>query len=153
VLPPAIAVPTRPAAPAAPASVSADAPTSIAPLPGGMRVVFGAGRADLNPASEASVRALVHGGGTVAAAPDGSSFTITSFAAGTPEDPSTPRRLSLSRALTLRSVLISQGVASVRIYVRALGPTSTGFADGPADRADIIVAANPVPAPAPVQSR
>jgi hypothetical protein len=27
----------------------------------------------------------------------------------------------------------------VRIYVKALGPASPGFADGPADRADLIV--------------
>jgi hypothetical protein len=45
----------------------------------------------------------------------------------------------------VRSVLISQGVPSVRIFVKALGPASPGFADGPPDRADIVVSLNPIP--------
>ena len=143
-LPPPIVVPTRPAQPAAPAAINADAPGAATPFPGGLRVTFGSGRADLNPTTEGAIRALVRGGPNVTAAPDTTSFTITTFAPGTPEDPSTPRRLSLSRALTVRSVLISQGVASVRIYVRAFGPASLGFADGPPDRADIAIATNAV---------
>ena len=139
-LPPPIVVPMRPAAPATPAPISADAPGTAEPLPGGLRLTFGAGRADLNPAGEASLRALVRPPAS------GASYSLTSYAAGTPEDPSTARRLSLSRALTVRSVLISAGAASVHIYVRALGPASPGFADGPADRCDVIVAADPLPA-------
>jgi outer membrane protein OmpA-like peptidoglycan-associated protein len=149
-LPPPIVVPTRPVQPAAPAAINADAPGDATPVPGGLRVSFGTGRADLNPTTEGAIRALVRGGANIAAAPDTASFTITTFAPGTPEDPSTPRRLSLSRALTVRSVLISQGVASVRIYVRALGPASLGFADGPPDRADITIATNAV---APVAAK
>jgi outer membrane protein OmpA-like peptidoglycan-associated protein len=136
--------------PAAPATINADAPGAATPVPGGLRVTFGTGRADLNPTTEAAIRALVRGGANVTAASDTASFTITTFAPGTPEDPSTPRRLSLSRALTVRSVLISQGVASVRIYVRAFGPASLGFADGPPDRADIAIATNAV---APVAAK
>lgn len=148
-LPPPIAVPTRPTPPAAPATVAADAPGSATVMPGGLRVTFGPGRADLNPTTEAAIRTLVRGGPSMPPAPEASSFTITSFASGTPEDPSTARRLSLSRALTARSVLITQGIPSVRIYVKALGPNSPGFPDGPADRADIIVASNPLPATPP----
>jgi outer membrane protein OmpA-like peptidoglycan-associated protein len=148
-LPPPIAVPTRPASPVSPPPVAADAPTRTEPLKSatgnmGIRVVFGAGRSDINPATETAIRTLVHGDQTQPPAPQGASFTITCFAAGTPEDPSSPRRLSLSRALAVRSVLISQGVPSVRIYVRAFGPASPGFADGPPDRADVVVGANPV---------
>ena len=70
---------------------------------------------------------------------------MNAWSAGTPDDPSTPRRLSLARALAVRAVLISEGVASPRIYVRALG------ADGgdPPDRAEITRAAAPAPAPGP----
>ena len=143
-IPPPLVVPTRPAPPPAPPTISADSPSTTAPLPGGLRVVFGAGRADINPAIDTAIRNLTRGTGPVA--PDATSYTVTTYAAGTPEDPSTPRRLSLSRALTIRSVLISQGVPSVRIFVKALGPASPGFADGPPDRADIVVALNPIPA-------
>ncbi len=109
------------------------------PIPGGLRVGFGPGRADLNPVTEARIRDLVRGGPGIEPAAANASFTVTSFAAGTPEDPSTARRLSLSRATAVRSVLISQGIASIRIYVRALGPGQPGFTDGPPDRADVIV--------------
>lgn len=138
-LPPPITVPTRPVpAPVAP-PVSADAPGTATPIPGGLRITFGPGRADLNPATEAGVQSLVHGGRGIAPAAADASFTVTSFAAGTPEDPSTARRLSLSRAIGVRSVLIAQGIASVRIFVRALGPASAGFTDGPPDRVDVTV--------------
>lgn len=147
-IPPPLVVPTRPAQPSAPAAITADAPGEATPIAGGLRVTFGGGRADLNPASEAAIRALVRGGSGQPAPSETNSYTITTYAAGTPEDPSTARRMSLSRALAVRSVLISQGVTSVRIYVKALGPTSLGFADGPPDRADVSLATNPVPPPA-----
>ena len=71
---------------------------------------------------------------------------VTAFAAGSPEDPSTPRRLSLARALAARAVLINEGIASTRIYVRALGSAA---GDGPADRVDLSAApASAMPAPA-----
>ena len=52
---------------------------------------------------------------------DSTSFNVVAYAAGTPDDPSTARRLSLSRALAVRSALMADGVGSARIYVRALG--------------------------------
>ncbi len=147
VVPPPLSVPTRPAAPVIPATVSADAPGLAAPLPGGVRITFGPGRTDLNPSTEATIRTLVKGGPGVAPAPANASFTVTSFAAGTPDDPSTARRLSLSRALGVRSVLITQGIESVRIYVKAQGPSNPAFADGPADRVDLVVGPPVLPPP------
>jgi outer membrane protein OmpA-like peptidoglycan-associated protein len=47
------------------------------------------------------------------------------------------RRLSLSRALAIRSYLMRQGVQSTRMDVRALGASATS---GPVDRVDIIPA-------------
>ena len=148
-LPPPIAVPTRPAPAPTPAPITADAPGQATPIPGGLRVSFGPGRADLNPATEASLRSLVHGAPGRPPAAANASFTVTSFAAGTPEDPSTARRLSLSRATAVRSVLMAEGIASVRIYVRAQGPGQPGFADGPPDRADIILGPPVLTAPTP----
>ncbi len=143
-VPPPIAVPVRPVPPPSPVPVVANAPGVAAAIAGGQRITFGETVSDLNPVTEAAIRATVHD------APPGpnTTFTISAFAAGTPEDPSTSRRLSLSRALAVRSVLITEGIPSVRIYVKALGTTTPAYADGPPDRVDIVVAA-PEPTPAP----
>ncbi|UEM19429.1 OmpA family protein [Skermanella mucosa] len=61
---------------------------------------------------------------------------VTAYASGTPETERDARRLSLDRALAVRSYLIGQGVRSTRIDVRALG---TQAPDGPADRVDLIL--------------
>ncbi len=144
-LPPPIVVPTRaPAATPVP-TVTPTAPGEITKLQGGLRLTFGPGRADLNPETEAAIRALVHGDANTPPAAETTSFTVTTYAAGTPDDPSTARRLSQARALAVRSVLIGQGIASPRIYPKAYGPNQQGFADGPPDRADITIATNPVP--------
>jgi outer membrane protein OmpA-like peptidoglycan-associated protein len=144
VIPPPIVVPTRPPEPPPPPPVNKDAQGTAAPAQGvNLRVTFGADSSDINPATDAAVRALT-------SAPDGSTFTVTSFAAGTPDDPSTARRLSLARGLAVRSVLINAGIASPRIYVRALGAASPEMAGGPADRVDILVTPPqqpPTPAP------
>ena len=55
---------------------------------------------------------------------------------GTRENASKARRLSLSRALAIRSFLIDQGVRSTRIEVRAMG---NKVPEGPADRVDIVI--------------
>ena len=143
-LPPAIPVPVRSPLPPAPAPVAADAPGEATPLHAGplgsaLRLTFGAGRSDFNPATESALRGLAH------AAPPGSRFDVVAHAAGVPEDPSSPRRTSLSRALAVRSVLIAEGIASERILVRALGAegdapgTSEPSPGAPDDRADITV--------------
>ncbi len=133
VLPPPVTVPVRPAPQPLPATVTADAPGAATAIGDGIRVTFGSGRSDLNPSTLEALRGLAH-----SAAPS-SVFNLTAFAAGSADDPSSPRRLSLARALTVRSVLISQGFASPRIYVRALGATTPAAADGPADRVDVVV--------------
>lgn len=134
--PPSPVVPVRAAEPPPPVPVKANAPGTEAAIKNGVRVTFGPGSADLNPATEAALRRFAK------AARDGSTpISIVATAAGTPADPSTPRRLSLSRALAARAVLIEQGIPSPRIWVRALGPQDAG---GPADRVDVTR----LPAPA-----
>lgn len=61
---------------------------------------------------------------------------LLAYAQGEEDDTSKARRLSLSRALAVRSFLIDQGVRSTRIEVRALG---NKVPEGPADRVDVVV--------------
>jgi len=140
--------PAHPAAPPPPPPVVADAPGAAAPIPQGVRLTFGPDRADLNAETDQVVQELAH------RSPTGI-FNITAYAPGTADDPSTPRRLSLSRALAVRSALINAGVPSTRIYAHAMGPN---FTDGPPDRVDLTAtepavtpsaAAPAPPAPAP----
>ena len=141
VLPPPITVPTRPVTPPTPAVVVADAQGEATEQKDGLRVTFGPGSSDLNPRTDAAIRALVH-----AAPPFASvTFSVVALAPGTEEDPSTPRRLSLARGLAVRSILITEGIPSTRIYVRALGANPQAIAGGPPDRADITVAGTPHP--------
>ena len=141
--PPAAA---QPAAPPPPPPISDNAASAATTTGAGLRVTFGAGQADLSPASAAAIKNIVQS----APAGDSASFNVLAYAAGTPEDPSTARRLSLARALAVRSALMADGIASSRIYVRALG--ATGGDEAP-DRVDLAVmggnAASPASATAP----
>ena len=149
--PPAVALapiaPPQPEAqpPAAP-PVSATATTAATSTGNGLRLTFAADQADLNPASAAAIDTIVQN----AQASANSSFNVVAYAAGSPDDPSTARRLSLARALAVRSALIADGVASSRIYVRALGSQTS---DGPPDRVDVtLLGGNEPPANSPGQA-
>ncbi len=104
-----------------------------------VRVMFAASQTDLGTDGADVIKQLVGG------APRGenTTFNVVAYAAATPEDPSAARRLSLSRALAVRSALMADGVPSSRIYVRALGGQG---GDGPADRADVSVLGSNAPA-------
>jgi outer membrane protein OmpA-like peptidoglycan-associated protein len=146
--PPPATLPTAPPATVAVAPVPPPPPVQASPPPpppilegatsaalttgAGLRVTFGAGEADLSPASAEAIKRVVQS----APAGDATSFNVVGYAAGAAEDPSTARRLSLSRALAVRSALMADGVASSRIYVRALG--ATGGTELP-DRVDLAV--------------
>jgi len=108
-----------------------------------VRVTFGPGTADLNPATQAALVAIAQ----KAKATPGEPVNILAHAPEIPDDPSTPRRLSLTRALVARAVLINQGIDSTRIYVKALGPTDLD--GGPADRVDVVLSPTPAPATPP----
>lgn len=62
---------------------------------------------------------------------------LMAFAQGTEDTASQARRLSLSRALAVRTYLIDQGIRSTRMDVRALGATAD---QGPLDRVDVVPA-------------
>lgn len=61
---------------------------------------------------------------------------VVAFASGVPDQASQARRVSLSRAVAVRSYLIEHGVRSTRIDVRALGSRPDG--GGAPDRVDIV---------------
>ncbi|MDP6691755.1 MAG: OmpA family protein [Alphaproteobacteria bacterium] len=69
-------------------------------------------------------------------APTNARLQLKAYAEGTGNDTSKARRLSLSRALAVRSYLIENGLRSTRIDVRALGIARDG---GAPDRVDILL--------------
>jgi outer membrane protein OmpA-like peptidoglycan-associated protein len=131
-LPPIVVQPPagKPEPPPVP-PIAADAGGGAAPIKDGLRVLFATSRADLTESTQAAIKTYLNS----VPRTESTSFDVTAYAAGGPEDPSTPRRLSLSRALAIRSVMLADGVASVRIYLRALG---AAHADGPEDRVDVV---------------
>jgi outer membrane protein OmpA-like peptidoglycan-associated protein len=117
--------------PPPPPPVSDKAATAATPITTGLRLTFAPGESDLSPDSSASIKQL-----TAGPLGDLTTFNVMAYAPGKADDPSTARRISLSRAMAVRSALVADGVPSARIFVRALGEQ---FGDGPPDRVDITV--------------
>ncbi len=130
--PPAIAAIEEPAAPTPtpasppPASTGTATDGSVA-----LSIPFAAGASDLPPASEDELRAIAQ----QMNADESLRLTIRAYAEGTAEDASQARRLSLSRALAVRSFLIEQGIRGPRMDVRALGHRI----EPPRDRVDLVL--------------
>lgn len=123
-------------------ATSATAGSTTAATTDGLRVIFASGKSDLTPESATALTDFAK----KVPAGENISLNVVAFSAGTPEDPSTARRLSLARALAIRTALMADGIASTRIYVRAMG-VPAGTDTGPLDRVDIAVlgASNPQP--------
>jgi outer membrane protein OmpA-like peptidoglycan-associated protein len=138
---PVVSVPLHPETTPPPVPVVASAVGVASGIEGGSRITFGDGSADLNPTGMQALQAVA---AQLRADPQARA-QIDAYASGTADDPSTPRRLSLSRGLAARAVLINGGVASTRIYVRAIGQPSDS---GPADRIDVIRIDQTQPKPA-----
>jgi outer membrane protein OmpA-like peptidoglycan-associated protein len=98
---------------------------------GEIRIAFPADSADIPDSVKAQLNALAQ----KMASDDNMRIQLLAYASGTSEQASRARRMSLSRALAVRSYLIQQGVRSTRMDVRALGNNVEG---SPADRVDII---------------
>ena len=133
--PPVAAPATPPATGAAAASAaltSRPAPTGALKPGQQFRLGFDSGSAAIN---DGSVK--LFDGVAKAMKQDGNlRLQLLAYAGGGAQTPSQARRLSLSRALAVRSKLIEKGIRSTRIDVRALGNKSEG---GPPDRVDIII--------------
>ena len=98
---------------------------------GEIRITFPADSADIPDATKAQLDALAQ----KMAGDDNIRIQLLAYASGTSDQASRARRMSLSRALAVRSYLIKAGVRSTRMDVRALGNNVEG---SPADRVDII---------------
>lgn len=146
--PPALAAPASLAAPAPLAAPAARQPTIAAALvppkqaaraapvargdDDGLRLLFDNGSAKLSDSARSNLQSLTAQMG----ADEALQVQLVAYAEGTAETSSQARRLSLSRALAVRSFLIDQGVRSTRMDIRALGNKAE---DGPADRVDVVL--------------
>ena len=122
------AVPPRQAGPAAPLPAPGDLPSGTE-----FRVVYPDDMAQTF--SPADTR-LLNGIAARLRQDETTRLEVLGYASGTPETNRESRRLSLERALAVRSYLIDQGVRRTRIDVRALGQTAP---QGPADRVDLLL--------------
>ncbi len=133
---------TTPAAPAASGAAatgttaSGTQTASVAPgtataTEGEIRIAFPADSADIPDATKGQLDALAQ----KMAGDENIRIQLLAYASGTSDQASRARRMSLSRALAVRSYLIKAGVRSTRMDVRALGNNVEG---SPADRVDII---------------
>ncbi|MHA1570163.1 MAG: OmpA family protein [Alphaproteobacteria bacterium] len=119
-----------------PAKAPDKTPAKASPAPAitgdSLRLTFTTAKAELKPEATERLTALA------ARLMEGPEMRVQlkAYAAGTAETASQARRLSLSRALAVRSFLIAKGVESTRMDVRALG---TKFEEGPPDRVDILI--------------
>lgn len=120
----------EPTAPLPPPAPSLPAPTAA--TDGATMVPFAPGEAELPADAASGLRTVAE----QVIASDGSRIQLKAYAAGESNRPSAARRLSLSRALAVRSFLIEAGVRSTNIDVRALG---SKYESGPADRVDVVV--------------
>jgi outer membrane protein OmpA-like peptidoglycan-associated protein len=125
--------PPQAGAPPPPPPVSATAGTAAAPTSAGLRLTFTTGQSDLSPDSAASIKQFAAATGGTA------TFNVQAYAPGDKDDPSSARRLSLARAMAVRTALVADGVPSARIFVRALGAQ---YGSGPPDRVDIDMASD-----------
>jgi outer membrane protein OmpA-like peptidoglycan-associated protein len=130
--PPPFVMPAHKPSPPPPVPVRADAAGSATAVDGATRITFGAASADLNPGTVAALQKIA----ADAKANPAMQINLAAWAPGTAEDPSTPRRLSLDRALAARAVLINAGLVSDRIHAVAKGFEGAG--SGPPDRVDVV---------------
>jgi outer membrane protein OmpA-like peptidoglycan-associated protein len=122
-LPPA--EPVKPTPAAAPAAVAAGGEP--------MRVLFTADKADLPDKAKSELNAVAQRLTKDAHL----RLQLVAYASGTADQANQARRVSLQRALAVRSYLMEHGVANTRMDVRALGNRNDG--EEPPDRVDLVM--------------
>jgi len=127
--PPLVAEPAPPPKPMATAALPPDAARPAASA--AVQILFEAGSAKLDKAATDAMTRVANS----MKSDETMRIQLLAYAGAAGGSSSQARRLSLSRALAARSYLISQGVRSTRIDVRALGNKSS---DGPPDRVDLM---------------
>ncbi len=131
---PVINVPLHPSPPPPPVPVVPTATGRATPLADGTRISFGIGSADLNPETTQAL----HGIAARLRASPATRIDLDAFGSASADDPSTPRRLAFERGVAARAVLINDGIASTRIYVRVIGAAPAATDGAPPDRIDLL---------------
>ena len=109
------------------------APAEAAAKPGrALRLSFAGDATKVPPAAQGQLKTLVE----KLRAQEHLRLQLLAYAGGKSLSSSKARRLSLSRALSVRSYLIGTGMRSTRIDVRALGDKTT---EEPINRVDVVV--------------
>lgn len=139
---PTVAAPPPPPSPAqtpvqsaavTPPPPPAAAPATNASLPANeTRILFSPDSADLTDSAKAALDNLANSLNEN----DALRIQLQAFAGGNDESAPEARRLSLKRALNVRSHLVDRDVRNTRMDVRALGIKS---GNGPADRVDAVI--------------
>lgn len=141
--PPFVPVQLHPPVPPAEVTAVANVASHTTPLPdGGLRVLFPSESEALNAES---IKAIQDYGTELSHHPE-QRVLLIAHAAFPGDDISMPRRIALARALAVRSIFIHAGVATTRLYPRALGRPDAGDT-APADRLDVVIETNPVDTP------
>ncbi len=123
--------PKAPAIPAAPATTEqASTASTTSSDDGAVQVIFNGGDTKLSADGQAAVDRVL---GELEKS-DGVRVQLMAYAVGDDLTASQARRISLSRALSVRSYLIEKGMRSSRIDVRALGDKGEG---DPKNRVDV----------------
>lgn len=117
--------------PVPPAPQMASRPAAAVPADT-VRILFDGENTELSEAGKQALNAVVQ----KMTADQESRLQLVAYATGPGDQASKARRVSLSRALSVRGYLIAQGVRSTRIDVRALGHTD----EQQADRVDAVLA-------------
>jgi outer membrane protein OmpA-like peptidoglycan-associated protein len=89
------------------------------------RVMFDGGKTDVKPGEEAVLNKIVK---KLQSEPN-TKLQLRAYADGTPDTTAQARRISLTRALNVRSYLVQQGISATRLDVRALGMGSASMDD------------------------
>ena len=132
--PPAQPAAQPPSPPRPQASLQAARTTGEATKPGEqLRIPFGEEETKIPAAQMENLKAL---SGRLMASED-LRLQLMAYAGNADMPASKARRLSLSRALAVRSFLIENGIRSTRIDVRALGNKTD---DEPHNRVDVVIA-------------
>ncbi|HKX07371.1 MAG TPA: OmpA family protein, partial [Stellaceae bacterium] len=118
---------------AQPAQQLAAVPPSGGPPALPAQVVFAPNTSDTPDQAKSTLNKVV----AAMKADDHIHVQLVAYASGLPDQSSQARRISLQRAISVRSYLMEQGVKSTRIDVRALGNRTD--VPGPQDRVDVVV--------------
>ena len=143
-----IAAPATPPAPAAAADPSSETAvaaidltavdqTGVARNDDGVSILFASESQDLPGGANAALDEIA---ATMKSQPD-ATLKLLGYSEAIGESPSKPRRLSLFRALAVRTYLLKQGIDSRRMTVQALGAKDPET-DRPKNRVDIVVSAS-----------